>query len=333
MHTGDAAPDTGAAPQALGSFRRWAAVAVALAVLGYLGYAVWKGFSETAAALAAFAWPMYAPVLVLTLVNYGLRFVKWAYLLHILGIGIPARTNVWIFLSGLAMVISPAKAGEVVKPWLVQQVNGAPYTKTLPALVAERGTDGLAVVILAAISVSTYAADQVWLIGSTLAACVAVLLVVSFQPLVHGALDLLRRVGPLARFVDHLRETYDAAWTCLRPVPLAVTMTLSLVAWAAEGVGTWLVFAGLGRSVPLDASMFLYAFATVFGAPSPGGMGMADAALVEGALRILPGVTPGEALAASLLVRVATLWFGVLLGAVALLRTHDVIESARTAPR
>jgi uncharacterized protein (TIRG00374 family) len=335
MQTGDVhpAPDAARAPDALGSFRRWAAIAVAVAVLGYLGYALWKGFSETATALASFSWPLYVPVLLLTLVNYGLRYAKWAYLLSILGIGVPHRTNVWIFLSGLAMVISPAKAGEVVKPWLVQQVNGAPYTRTLPALVTERATDGLAVVILAAISVSTYAADKVWLIGTTLGVCFAMVAGLSIRPLALGVLGLLGRITFLHGAVERLRETYEAAWICLRPVPFSITLGLSLVAWAAEGVGTWLVFLGLGRTVPLDASMFLYAFATVFGAPSPGGMGMADAALVEGALQILPGVTPGEALAASLLVRVATLWFGVLLGALALLRTSAVIEQARVHPR
>jgi hypothetical protein len=42
MQTGDVhpAPDAARAPDALGSFRRWAAIAVAVAVLGYLGYAL-----------------------------------------------------------------------------------------------------------------------------------------------------------------------------------------------------------------------------------------------------------------------------------------------------
>ena len=88
------------------------------------------------------------------------------------------------------------------------------------------------------------------------------------------------------------------------------------------------MFKGLGVAATLDQSTFLYAFSTVFGAPSPGGMGMADLALSEGALSMIHGITPGQALAASLLVRVATLWFGVVLGAFALLRMEQVIEDA-----
>lgn len=318
-------------PDAMVRFRRWAAIAVALATLGYLGYAVWKGLSETARELASFWWPIYLPVLGLTLVNYGLRYLKWHYLLGRLGIHLPHRTDLWVFAAGLAMVISPAKAGEVVKPWLVRECSGAPITRTLPALVAERGTDGLAVVLLAAIGVSTYYAEATRLIWGTIAAILAVVAALSIRPIAVAVFRALRAVPPLVRTVERLEEAYEATRVCLAPTPLAVTLALSLVAWGAECVGYWLVFVGLGSEASLDASTFLYAFATVFGAPSPGGMGMADAALAEGATRLFSDVTGPTALAASLLIRVATLWFGVLLGAVALLRMETVIARARAS--
>ncbi len=320
------------APDAMKRFRRWAAVAVALAALGYLAYALWRGLSETATELASFWWPIYLPVLALTLVNYGLRYFKWHYLLGRLDIHVPHRVNLWIFAAGLAMVISPGKAGEVVKPYLVRVCTGAPVTRTLPALVAERGTDGLAVVILAAVGVSTYYADAANLIWGTIAGSLLLVAAISVRPFAMALLGALRVFPFLAGTADRLQEAYEATRVCLAPVPLAVTLAASLVAWFAECVGYWLVFVGLGLDTALDADTFLYAFATVFGAPSPGGMGMADVALTEGAVAILD-VTAPQAVASSLLIRVATLWFGVLLGAAALLRMESVIESARAEPR
>jgi uncharacterized protein (TIRG00374 family) len=321
-----------AAPDAMVRFRRWAAIAIALAVLGYLAYALWKGFSETTLEIVSFRWGLYVPVLLLTLVNYGLRYLKWHYLLGRLGIVVPHRTNVWIFLAGLAMVISPAKAGEVVKPWLVRACTGAPITRTLPALVAERGTDGLAVVLLAAIGVSTYAADATTLIWGTVAGTILLVAAISVRPIAKAILHGVSTVPGLRRLGQRLDETYEAARLCLAPVPFTVTLVASLVAWWSECVGYWLVFEGLGVTTSLDACTFLYSFATVFGAPSPGGLGIADAALTEGAARLLPGVTAPQALTASLLVRVATLWFGVVLGAFALLRMETVIAGARATP-
>lgn len=318
-----------APPDAMGRFRRWAAIAVALAVLGWLAYALIRGFTETGRELRSFAWGWYVPVLGLTLVNYGLRYLKWHYLLTRLGIHVPHRANLWVFTAGLAMVISPAKAGEVVKPYLIRVLTGAPMTKTIPALVAERTTDGIAVVCLAAIGVSTYYAEATQLLFGVIAAIALGLVALSVQPLVLGVLDLLRKLSALAGAVDRLEAAYLAMRTCLAPVPLALTVLMSIVAWWAECVGLWLVFRGLSVSAGLEVSTFLYAFSTVFGAPSPGGMGMSDLALAEGALQLVDGLTPGEAVASSLLIRVATLWFGVVLGAVALLRMESVIAQHR----
>ncbi|MEZ4241025.1 MAG: lysylphosphatidylglycerol synthase transmembrane domain-containing protein [Myxococcota bacterium] len=310
-------------------FRRWASIAVGLSVLGYVAYAVYKGLSETTTELVGFDWPLYVPILGLTLVNYGLRYLKWSYLLTRLGIRVPHRTNVWIFLAGLAMVISPAKAGEIVKPWLVRTCAGGSLLKTVPALVVERGTDGIAVAILAAVGVSTYYAEATSVIYWTLGVSLLAVVAISVRPVAIGILRAIGRIGPLERPARHLEDVYEATRACLEPVPFAVTMAASLVAWFAECVGYWLVFRGLHVAASLDAATFLYAFATVFGAPSPGGLGVADAALAEGAPRVIEAITAPQALAASLLVRLATLWLGVGFGAVALMRMETVIARAR----
>lgn len=310
-------------------FRRWAAWAVALSVLGYLAYALYRGFDQTAAELAGYPWWTMVPVLALTLANYGLRYLKWHYLLGRLGIHIPHRHDAPIFLAGLAMVISPAKAGEVVKPWLVKVIDGAPMTRTLPVLVAERGTDGIAVVILAAIGVTTYAADKAHLIGLTLLAIALMLGALASDTVSRGMIGLLAKIPGVGRIADRLDVAYTATRTVLSPGPLLAAIALSLAAWWAECLGAWIVFQALDMPATVDLSTFLYAFSTVFGAPSPGGLGMADVALAEGAMGLMPSVSAGQALAATLLIRVATLWFGVVLGAIALMRMEHVIADAR----
>jgi uncharacterized protein (TIRG00374 family) len=120
---------------------------------------------------------------------------------------------------------------------------------------------------------------------------------------------------------------YLSMRTCLSPVALGWTMLASFVAWGAECVGYWLVFQGFHLSAPpsLEGSTFLYAFATVAGGAMPGGLGMADGALVGGAMKLF-AVPEAEAVAAALLIRVATLWLGVILGALALLRVGTLLE-------
>ena len=137
--------------QLITRFRTWVVWAIVAGMVLYLGGSIWAGAEAVGSELARFAWWMAVPVLGLTLVNYGLRFVKWHYLMRVLGVEIGWREDLRIFVAGLSMVISPAKAGEVLKPWLVSKRTGVPMAHTLPALVAERLTDGIAVIALAAI--------------------------------------------------------------------------------------------------------------------------------------------------------------------------------------
>jgi uncharacterized protein (TIRG00374 family) len=320
-------------------FRRWVVGAIVAGVLVYVGVSVWAGFEETANELRAFTWWLMVPVLALTLVNYGLRFLKWDFLLKRLGYRVPLWDNLTIYLAGLAMVISPFKAGELLKPFLISRKTGASMATTLPALVSERLTDAMAVLILAGISVGTYAerldGTSVFGIQVTSQGALAVvagaivlgLIVVASKTVSMFCIDVLAKIpwlGP--KLAPKLREMYGALRTTLGPVPLLYTLVLSLIAWGAECVGFLLVLRGFDvLHATLDGSTFIYAFATVAGGPSPGGLGIADGALVGMTTKIV-GTSEAVAVASALLIRVATLWFGVILGAFALLRFESLLQ-------
>ena len=89
-------------------------IAVGLGALLYLGLSIWAGLPQVTEALASFAWRWTLPILGLSLFNYALRFLKWHYLLGRLGVRIGWLENAQIFIAGLAMPISPGKAGELL---------------------------------------------------------------------------------------------------------------------------------------------------------------------------------------------------------------------------
>jgi uncharacterized protein (TIRG00374 family) len=319
-------PASAPPPNLLVRFRRWLAWGIAIAALLYVAGSVYAGFGSVGGALVRFRWPLYVPVLLLTLLNYSLRFWKWQYLTGRLGVRVPLRDNVAFFAAGLAMVISPGKAGEVLKPWLVRVRTGVPMVTTIPALVTERLTDGMACLALAAISVSTYAGDRAWYVWGPIVVIVAGLGVLSHRGLSLWILHVLARVPGMSAISTKLEEMYLAMRTCVAPLPLVLTVCASLVAWGGECLGYLLVFKGFGIDVSLELATFLYAFATVAGGAMPGGLGVADGALVGGAVHLVPGLDDGTAVAAALLIRVATLWFGVVIGAFALIRVGSLVE-------
>jgi uncharacterized protein (TIRG00374 family) len=146
----------------------------------------------------------------------------------------------------------------------------------------------------------------------------------------HPVLRFMSRLPGLRGLTARAEGLVDSAAVVLRWRPLVALTLLSVVGWGLECVGYWLVlggFAGVEASLVLCA--FLWSIGTLVGALSflPGGLVAAEGSLTLATLRLAAGATPSIALAATLLGRIATLWYGELVGAIALailLRRPDV---------
>lgn len=309
-------------------FRHGVILGIVLALVIYLAYASWVGAGEVAAALARFSWALLLPLLALSAANYALRWLRWELYLRALGIRVPARTSIAVFLAGLAMTVTPGKVGEFLKSYLLKATSGVPMSVSAPVVLVERLTDLLSLVVLASFGVATYggAVGVPVLIssGAVLATGVAVLRSERLTGHVVAALAMIP-VG--ARVAPRLEEAARSSRALLGTRPLAYGLLLGAAAWAAECIGYWLAFRGFGGPAPtFPVSIFAYAFSTVLGVVSPGGLGPTDIGLVELARQFTPGLTREVATAASFLVRLCTLWFAVLLGAKALLSFRKLLD-------
>lgn len=311
--------------------RKWAFIGLALGASIYLLFSVRAGLEEVRSELANFRLAFIFPVLGLSLFNYALRFAKWQYFLRVLKVPIGWSQSLRIFLSGLAMTITPGKAGEVLKPYLVRTTTGTPLAQTLPALIAERGTDALALVALAMLGVGTYFAEGTSTLLGIAVTFLGGIAFLSSSRLSLGAISLIGRIPRLGRLQPRLEESYQAFRACLSFGPLVFSTLISILAWGAEGLGFLLILLGFGvEAADLSVAMFLFAFSTIAGAPSPGGLGMADVALQEGAARLITGITQAQSVGAALFCRLATLWLGVAVGALALASSGSAFS--REAP-
>ena len=272
--------------------------------------------------LGGFAWGLVPVIVGLTIFNYALRFVKWQYYLHLLGVrGLSTRDSAGIFFGAFTMVMTPGKVGELLKSYLLRRVAGTPVAASAPIILAERLTDGLAMVALAALGLAALPDGWVLLVVTASAAIIGIL-VVQHRPTAERVLQLGERIGPLAPRVHHLRQFYESAYQLLRPGPLGLAVLIGLISWAGECVAFYFVLIGLGLPGSwslLIAATSILALSSLIGAASmlPGGLGIADAGIATMLLLAVasPLMTRDVAVAASLLIRFATLWFGVILGA------------------
>lgn len=312
-------------------FQRWLFIALTVGIILYLVGSVWAGLSTIKHQLIQYQWWAFFVALALTLSNYILRFFKWHYLCKRLEIDISLKDNAWIFFAGLSMAISPGKAGELLKPYALRAKTQTPMAHSIPALITERLTDGIAMLILAAIGVTSYAAGKMHYILIPGVITFIGLLILAHEGFSLWILSQLGKLPIINKISDKLTELYRAMRTCLAPVSLIWTVMLSLFAWAAECIAFQVIFQGMGvETADFDVCFFIYAFATVAGSAMPGGLGVTDGALIGGATELIAGITTGQATLAAILTRIATMWFGVALGAIALMRISTIFEASQS---
>ncbi len=299
--------------------------AVIAGILLYVLGVLWFDVEPLRQTLVGYPWAMFAAALALSMGNYLLRFGKWELSLHWLRVreqapGLTLGRSLLIYIAGLSMSITPGKVGEVLRSTLLRASDGVPFTRTAPVVIADRLTDLVALVLLAAIGVAERP-EYLPVLVVTIVLVGLGALVLGSPRLLGGVFDRLARIPRLAGLVAKGRPLVDSSVTLMRPGPLAWLTVLSVAGWGLECVGFWLLVDGFaGVDASLRTCTLLWSAGTLVGALSflPGGLGATEGSLVVATTRLVGGATQAVALAASLLGRLATLWFGELVGGIAL---------------
>ena len=294
---------------------------VVVAAVGYVALSLWAGWREVVAAVVRIGPWVLLGLLGLSLVNYLLRFVRWGRYLALLGTPAPWRINLDIYFAGFALTTTPGKVGETLRSVLLKP-HGVPHPESLAAFFAERTSDLLAILVLTAFGLWSYAPARP-VVGAALVFVLVALLLAQWTAFIT-AVDrwALARTAKWAALLSKLCEIVLHFRRCFSLPAMAMGLLLGVVSWFAEGLGLWWLLQALGYAVDLQTAVFIYAFAMLVGSLSflPGGLGTNEAAMVG--LLVMNGVPDAAAVSATLICRLATLWFAVALGAGFMLRAR-----------
>jgi uncharacterized protein (TIRG00374 family) len=295
----------------------------------------------------------------LSFLNYCVRFTKWQRYCKLLGIELERRTSFLIYLSGLALSVTPGKMGEVFKSWLVRKVTGVRIHQSAPIVLAERFTDLLGYLILVAIGgiaaerdVRELAGvDPAWISWTLLAACAAMIALVGSRWFAKFTVSVVGHTPMVKRLAPRVEGAFASARILLAPRELLVPTLVSVIGWGLECTGFWLIAnAIVPDSVPFLFAIFAFALSAVAGAVAliaPGGLGITEGllgkllrpkyqpyadALIGAAGDVSRKTAQGYAAAAVILTRLCTLWFAVLVGVVALAKFTKQFGAVDEAP-
>jgi glycosyltransferase 2 family protein len=286
--------------------------------------------------LASFNWRLAPAILGATLFNYVLRFFKWHYYLHLIEAdSISLLESGRLFVAGFPLAVTPGKVLEALKAVWLNALNQTPVARGVTVVLAERISDGLAVLVLSSLGVIAY--PQYWPAFAIVLGMLLLFIVISqIRPLALALLAFAAKLPIINKIADQLSEFYEGAYLLFRPIATIAAVSVGSLAWLGEGVAMYLVLIGLGVPAGWESfsiAVFTLSFSTVIGAVSalPGGLGAAEAT-IAGMLTLLLGLDGGTAAAATLLIRFATLWFGVGLGLVVWSFSRDLLFIQKTDP-
>jgi uncharacterized protein (TIRG00374 family) len=292
---------------------------VLLSAIGYLVFSLWGGWREVVAAMVRVGFIGTAIALALSLVNYGLRFLRWQKYLALLGHRVHAPESLRIYIAGFGLTILPGKAGEAIRSVFLKN-HGVSYPESLAAFFSEHFSNLISMLLLVAIGLWMYTPAKP-LVVILAALILAVLVVLQQTKWLQALRSIARNKLPArpAHLVGSGIEIVLHSGRCFRLPMLVYGIALGLVAWGAEGMAFYYIMHVLGSELTPQTALFIYAFSMLVGALSflPGGLGGAEATMV--ALLMLNHVAQPQAVAATVLIRLATLWFAVALGIFALL--------------
>ena len=284
-----------------------------LSLFVFIGLALYGDLPELLRQVSEFPIIYWFIALGLASVNYLVRLVRWQYYLRLLNIRIDTKVSAAIFLSGLSMTVSPGRLGELAKSYFLKEKMDVPVAVSSSAVVAERVTDMIAVLLL-----------SLW--GLTLIPygwAVALVVLTGFGSFIllmktsWGRVTLLKLPlpGRWRPFMDTSTESFRQVFS-FRPLILAIL--LGMAAWLAEGLALWVVLRGLDTPISLGQAVSIYSAATLLGAVTmlPGGLVGTEGGMVALLQQVDLDKTPAST--ATFVIRICTLWFAVLIGLLAL---------------
>jgi uncharacterized protein (TIRG00374 family) len=291
--------------------------------LVYLGLSIYANLTDLLNAFSEFKWLVFPLVLALAFCNYTARFFKWEYYTKVLGINIERKVSFLIFLSSFIMAITPGKVGEIFKSYLLKEQNGTSISKSAPIVLAERITDFLSLILLSLIGALMFGYETKLIIFTGIFFILLIVLI-SSKKISYSIIGFFERFKSFSKISHRVHTAYDSINQMIRFRELMITLLLSIVSWFFECTGFYIVVNSFGIEnlvhVNIFAATFIYGFATIAGAVTmlPGGLGATDASIAF-LLVSLQNIAQNISVAATLIIRVATLWFAVLVGIVSVL--------------
>ena len=263
---------------------------------------------------------IFIPLILLTIFSsWMFLFIRWTLLLKNSSIKIPFKDNLLIYLAGSTFSISPAKSGEWIKSIFLKNKFNIDKSTSIPIIFVERFYDVLALIILILFGLSFLGFEFLPIV----ILCVGVLFSILFLIYSKSKFDYFVRFASKFKFLQKLIIPLESSHEIIRksitPKTFLISTSLTIFYRLIEALSVYLVFLGFGIDlISYFELTYMYSASIILGSISmiPGGLGVTEGSLAS--LISSQGIAFSSALVLVIIIRFFTLWFGVIVGFIAL---------------
>jgi uncharacterized protein (TIRG00374 family) len=256
--------------------------------------------------------------LVLTPITVEILLLAYRFhrLLRVVGINMSVKKSILIYITGLALIATPASSGQIIKSQIIKKMFGYEISKTSPIVLIEKWSELASVlIILTALAFlkPLWESSLIIIMGSALA--LLLLGIMRNRMIFNVSKRIILRFRRLKKFEESIENSQGALRILNSRRVIIEGFVITLPAKLLEAIGIFFSFQVLGIKLGFITSTEIFFTATISGILSfiPGGIGVVEGSMI-GLLIKYYNNNLALLAAAVIFIRLITLWYPTFLG-------------------
>ncbi|MGI0100711.1 MAG: lysylphosphatidylglycerol synthase transmembrane domain-containing protein [Candidatus Micrarchaeaceae archaeon] len=300
--------------------RLFAMLGLGASIAVFILVAIFGGFKGVISTIEHANTYFYSMAFVCVFLGFMARYGKWGYYMHRLGIKVDQTKSFLIYLSAGSMDITPGRVGRIIAAYTLKKVTNIKFMSIAPIVTMDLFTDFFGFAILAFFTALYVRKYLVYVLAFDLILIIPFILVIN--PWIFNYIKTKKKWHFLGRLARHGDNYYMSQNKLNKPSIYIGSLLFTVPADILNSMGLYFSLLAIGIKPKAVISLFIFATSQIFGMVStlPGGIGVTDATLVA-LIKAMLGLSPAASSAVTIMTRMATLWFGVVLGFIVLAYT------------
>ena len=270
---------------------------------------------------------IYLPIIFsLTGIQLIILGIKYQRMLKKLGINIPLKEGIKIFIAGISLIATPGGAGTAIKSHILKKKYNAPLSKTLPTIFMERLTELIGtLIILSLFFYWTNLYESIFAIIFGFIFTFIMYLLISKNKTFNSLKVLLNKINRIKKLSASIDDSKESFLLLRKKDTFLEMIGWSFIAKLAYFFAVYFIFLSLNVDLGLLLSGQIYHTSLVLGSLSflPSGIVLTESTMI--AILLNHGIDFSLATLLVIFTRLVTTWTSTILGVI----TLKIIQSSK----